>query len=116
MTIKEVSEKYHIAQTTLRYYEKVGIIPRVNRTQGGIRKYNEEDIRWIEQAICMRDAGLSVAATIEYVRLFQIGDETVLQRVELLEQQKRKLLERKKEVDESLERLNAQIELCSILG
>ena len=66
MTIKEVSEKYDITQDTLRYYERVGMIPQVTRTAGGIRNYSEEDLRWVELAKCMRSAGLPVEAMIEY--------------------------------------------------
>ena len=54
MTIKEVSEKYNISQDTLRYYERVGMIPQVHRTGGGIRDYQEDDLSWVELAICMR--------------------------------------------------------------
>ena len=57
MTIKEVSEKYGISQDTLRYYERVNVIPKVTRTSGGIRDYQEEDLRWVELAVCMRNAG-----------------------------------------------------------
>ena len=58
MTIKEVCEKYGITADTLRYYEKVGVIPTVGRTKGGKRDYSEQDIAWVENAICMRNAGL----------------------------------------------------------
>ena len=57
MTIKEVSEKYGISQDTLRYYERVGMIPPVTRTAGGIRDYKEKDLAWVELAKCMRSAG-----------------------------------------------------------
>ena len=76
MTIKEVCEKYGITPDTLRYYERVGVIPTVARTKGGIRDYSEEDIRWVENAICMRSAGLPVEMLIEYVQLFREGDST----------------------------------------
>ena len=56
MTIKEVSEKYGISQDTLRYYERVKVIPAVTRTSGGIRDYQEEDLKWVELAVCMRNA------------------------------------------------------------
>lgn len=58
MTIKEVSQKYNISQDTLRYYERVGLIPTVARTSGGIRNYTENDLGWVENAICMRNAGV----------------------------------------------------------
>lgn len=77
MTIKEVSEKYQITQDTLRYYERIGMIPAVPRTSGGIRNYKEADLGWIELALCMRNAGLPVESMIEYVHLFQEGDETI---------------------------------------
>lgn len=76
MTIKEVSEKYNISQDTLRYYERVGMIPQVHRTGGGIRDYQEDDLGWVELAICMRSAGLPVEVMIEYVRLYMQGDST----------------------------------------
>lgn len=89
MTIKEVSEKYGISQDTLRYYERVGMIPPVTRTAGGIRDYKEKDLAWVELAKCMRSAGLPVEAMIEYVRLTQEGDATIPARLQLLKEPKR---------------------------
>ena len=91
MTIKEVAERYHLTQDTLRYYERVRMIPEVHRTSGGIRDYQEEDLRWLELALCMRKAGLSMEAMIEYLRLYQEGDETIPARLELLKKQKEQL-------------------------
>ena len=93
MTIKEVSEKYGISQDTLRYYERVGMIPPVTRTAGGIRDYKEKDLAWVELAKCMRSAGLPVEAMIEYVRLTQEGDATIPARLQLLKEQRESLLE-----------------------
>lgn len=109
MTIKEVSEKYDITQDTLRYYERIGMIPKVTRTKSGIRNYMEEDLKWVELAICMRAAGLPVEVMIEYLRLFQEGDETIPARLELLLEQRQTLLEQRKQIDETLERLNYKI-------
>ncbi len=84
MTIKEVCEKFDLTPDTLRYYERVGVIPEVNRTKGGIRDYSEQDMKWIENAVCMRSAGVPVEMLIEYVRLFQEGDSTIRARRDLL--------------------------------
>ena len=92
MTIREVSEKYHISQDTLRYYERIGLIPAVHRTAGGVRDYQETDLGWVEHAICMRSAGVSVEALIEYVRLYQQGDATIEARLHLLQEQEQLLL------------------------
>ena len=110
MTIKEVSEQFNITQDTLRYYERVGMIPPVTRTSGGIRNYTEEDLKWVSLAKCMRSAGLPVEAMIEYVKLFQQGDSTILQRQQLLIQQREALLAQRKQIDETLERLNYKID------
>ena len=109
MTIKEVSEKFGISQDTLRYYERVGMIPAVTRTAGGIRNYSEEDLRWVSLAKCMRSAGLPVDAMIEYVRLFQQGDSTIRARMQLLVDQREALLEQRRQIDETLDRLNYKI-------
>ena len=109
MTIKEVSERYNISQNTLRYYERVGMIPRVHRTSGGIRDYPEEDLGWVELALCMRSAGLPIEAMSEYVKMVQQGDSTIPARLELLLRQREKLLAQKSQIEETLERLNVKI-------
>ncbi|MCO7138021.1 MerR family transcriptional regulator [[Clostridium] leptum] len=109
MTIKEVSEKYHISQDTLRYYERIGMIPAVSRTAGGIRDYQEKDLNWVELAICMRSAGLPIEAMIEYVKLYQMGDSTFAARLQLLQEQRENLLEQRKQIDATLDRLNYKI-------
>lgn len=110
LTISEVSRKYNLTPDTLRYYERVGMIPTVTRTNGGIRDYQEDDCTWIELAKCMRSAGLPVEAMIDYVRLYQMGDSTLLQRFQLLSKQRDELLEQRKQIDVTLERLNYKIE------
>lgn len=109
MTIKEVSEKFGISQDTLRYYEKIGAIPPVTRTKGGIRDYTEADIGWVELAVCMRSAGLPVEAITEYVRLYREGDSTVPERLQLLIDQRKALLEQKAQIESALKRLDYKI-------
>ena len=109
MTIKEVSEKYDISQDALRYYERVGMIPPVTRTSGGIRNYQESDIRWLDLAMCMRSAGLPVEVMVEYLKLFREGDSTIPARLQLLTDQREVLLAQRKHIDEMLDRLNYKI-------
>lgn len=104
MTIKEVCEKYDITADTLRYYERIGVIPAVSRTKGGIRDYGEEDIAWVENAICMRSAGVPVEMLIEYVKLFQEGDSTFKARRDLL-------AEARADIQAQLDRMNETAKL-----
>lgn len=109
MTIKEVSEKYGVSQDTLRYYERVGMIPEVSRTAGGIRNYTQEDLGWLELALCMRSAGLPVNVLVEYLKLYRQGDETIPQRLELLTAQRKELLEMKSRIEQTLAQLDYKI-------
>ena len=109
MTIRQVSEKYGISQDPLRYYEKMGMIPPVTRTAGGIRDYQESDLGWVELAKCMRSAGLSVEVLLEYVQLYQQGDSTISKRLDLLRDQRDTLLKQKEQIETALDRLDYKI-------
>lgn len=110
MTIAEVSKIYELSQDTLRYYERIGLIPAVNRNKSGIRDYNEEDCRWIEFIKCMRAAGLPIEVLIEYVALFQRGYETIDARKQLLKEQRALLAQKMEDMRKTLERLDYKIE------
>lgn len=109
MTIREVAYRYDITQDTLRYYEKIGMIPAVGRTSSGIRNYREEDLQWIELVICMRGAGLPIEALIEYLKLYQQGDETIPDRLQLLQDQMKVLRKQKAQIETTMDRLSYKI-------
>ena len=109
MTIREVSEKFGISQDTLRYYERVGLIPPVTRTAGGVRNYQQSDLNWVEHTVCMRSAGVSVEALIEYLRLYQQGDETFEARLQLLSEQLDELEAQKAQLETTIGRLKYKI-------
>lgn len=110
MTITEVSKKYDMTPDTLRYYERIGLIPPVNRNGSGIRDYTEEDCKWVYFMKCMRSAGLSIEVLVEYETLFQKGNSTIKARKELLIEQRSKLAEKIKELQETYERLDRKID------
>ena len=109
MTIKEVCEKYDITPDTLRYYERVGVIPEVHRTKGGIRDFTDEDVAWVENAICMRSAGVPVEMLIEYVRLYQEGDETFQARRDVLAEAREEIQKQLDKYQATMDRLNYKI-------
>lgn len=88
MTIAEVSKKYELTADTLRYYERIGLLPPVGRNKSGIRDYTEEDCNWVGFIKCMRNAGISIETLIEYVSLFQKGEGTIPARKNLLIEQR----------------------------
>lgn len=111
MTIAEVSRRYDITPDTLRYYERIGLIPPVPRNKSGIRDYDEASCGWVELMKCMRASGVQIEALVEYVALFQQGDETIDARKALLMEQRDLMVARMAELQESLNRLNHKIEL-----
>jgi DNA-binding transcriptional MerR regulator len=111
MKIAQVSEQYGISSDTLRYYERAGLIPPVNRNENGIRDYGELDLRRVEFVKCMRSAGLPVEVLIEYVALGQQGDKTNEARKDILIEQRDLLTARMKEMQKTLDLLNHKIEV-----
>ena len=106
MTISEICKKFDISSDTLRYYEKIGLLPKISRTKGGIRDYSQNDCNWIEFIKCMRAAGISIEKLVEYVNLFNQGDSTILQRKQILIEEREKIIEKLGILQNSLERLN----------
>lgn len=111
MKIAEVSEQYGISADTLRYYERVGLIPPVNRNGSGIRDYNELDLRRVNFIKCMRSAGLPIEVLIEYMGLVQQGDQTIEARKEVLVEQRDQLAAKLEEMQKTLDLLNHKIEV-----
>lgn len=110
MNIKEVARKYDLTADTLRYYEKVGLIPKVNRNEVGYRDFTEEDTNWVEFAKCMRNAGMSIEALSEYVALFQKGDSTIAQRKQILLDQQAIMAEKLKDMQATYDRLTKKVD------
>ncbi|MFZ5879141.1 MAG: MerR family transcriptional regulator [Chloroflexota bacterium] len=111
MKIQEVSEKFGLSTDTLRYYERIGLLPPVNRNGGGIRNYSELDIRRVEFVKCMRSAGLPVEVLIDYIALVQQGDQTIAARKEILVEQRGLLISRMEQMQKTLDILNHKIEV-----
>ncbi len=111
MKIAEVSTQYGISLDTLRYYERIGLIPPVTRNESGIRDYNELDIRRVEFVKCMRSAGLPVEVLIDYIALVQKGDKTIAARKEILTEQRELLIARMEQMQKTLDILNHKIEV-----
>ncbi len=110
MKIAEVSERYGISTDTLRYYERIGLLRHVPRNKSGIRDYDEASCNAVEFVKCMRDAGMSIEALVEYMELIEQGDATIAARKELLSRQSDAIRERIADLERALERLQYKID------
>lgn len=110
MTISEVSKKYKISTDTLRYYERIGLIPKINKNESGNRDFKETDCNWVQFAKCMRGAGISVESLIDYVKLFQEGEHTINARKQILIEEYEILCEKIKTLQDVQQKLKYKIE------
>ena len=111
MTISEVAKEYDITADTLRYYERIGILPAIQRSRSGIRNYSEADCRTISFVKCMRSAGVQIDALTEYMTLLREGDETREARRNILVEQREQLMGKIADMQRTLNILNKKIEI-----
>ena len=109
MTIGEVSEKYDMTTDTLRYYERIGLIPPVPRKKNGIRDYDETACGWVSFIKCMRSAGVQIEALIEYVALLQ-RNTGIERRKQILIEQRDRLQKQAEHLRTTIERLDYKID------
>lgn len=109
MQISEVTQKTNLSPDTLRYYERIGLIPPIPRTESGIRDYQESDIKRIEFIKCMRQAGIPVKALDEYLKLVMEGDATIEARKAILVKHRNRLQRKMNEMQETLALLEYKI-------
>lgn len=111
MNITQVSKKYNVSTDTLRYYERIGLIPPVTRDKHGYRDYTDYDCKWVYFAKVMRGAGVSIESMIEYVSLFMEGENTKDARKQILLDQQDELERKIKEMQETLGYLKHKIDV-----
>ena len=109
MKIAEVSKLCGVTADTLRYYERVGLLRNIPRNSSGIRDYNDVNIATVNFVKCMRSAGVSIEALVEYMDLFDQGDSTLAARKALLEEQRDLIAVRVADMQAGLDRLNFKI-------
>ena len=92
MNIKKVSEQLEITPDTIRYYERIGLVPPINRNKNGVRDFTDLDIQRLNFIKCMRHAGLSIESLHEYMHLYSLNDDrTIPARKKILEEADEKL-------------------------
>jgi DNA-binding transcriptional MerR regulator len=89
----EAAQKTGFSLDTLRYYERIGLLPPVSRTAGGRRRYGDTDLLWLLTLRCLRDTGMSLKQMRHFIDLAQGNDETLPERLALLEAQDQKIQE-----------------------
>ncbi|MEQ9763375.1 stress response transcriptional regulator NmlR [Streptococcus sp. ZJ151] len=110
MNIKKAAELVGLSADTIRYYERIGLVPAIPRTASGIRDFQQTDLDALAFVKCFRAVGVSVESLIEYMALYQQGDETRQARLEMLQEEHQKMQERYDELGQALDRLDLKIQ------
>ncbi|WP_395509265.1 MerR family transcriptional regulator [Streptomyces racemochromogenes] len=110
-TISEVEARTGLTQHTLRWYERIGLMPHVDRSHSGQRRFSDKDLGWLAFVGKLRATGMSVADMVRYAELVREGDHTVDERRALLERTRREVLARVAELTDALDVLDRKIEM-----
>lgn len=110
-TITEVSKKYQISSNTLRYYERIGLLPDIPRQSNGNRYFTENNLKWLEMIICLRHSGSPIENLVNYADLLKQGKGTEKERENLLREQLATLYQKQANLQHSIDRLEHKISL-----
>ena len=105
-TVGERANIMGVPASTLRYYDKEGLLPFVERTSGGIRMFKEQDYEWMKIIECMKRAGMPIKDIRDYIELALEGDATIHERLQLFQNQKRLVQEQMKSLQHTLDVLD----------
>ena len=105
-TVGEMAQRVGVAPSTLRYYDKEGLLPFVRRSQGNIRMFRESDIAWLSVIECLKRTGMPIREIKKFVDWCMEGDATIPERLELIDRQREAVLRQMAQLQETLDTLN----------
>ncbi len=105
-TVGEAARVLNVAPSTIRYYDKEGLLPFVERSEGGIRVFTEKDFDWLFIIECLKKSGLSIKDIKRFIDMTKKGDETIGERLELFQNQREKVVRQMEEMQKTLDILN----------
>lgn len=105
-TIKEVSEKLDVSEHTLRFWAKSGLFPFVERDENNIRQFSDNDLEWVKIVKCLRSVGTDNKSIKRYIDLCIIGDSTIPERYQIIQETKTKAQQKMIELQQQLNLLD----------
>ena len=105
-TVGEMARRLGVPASTIRYYDKEGLLPFVGRSSGGIRVFTEKDFEWLRIIECLKKTGMSLKDIRECIELAMQGDETIARRLELFRKQRTVLETRMAELQQTMDTLD----------
>jgi len=105
-TVGEMAKKFNVAPSTLRYYDKEGLLPFVERSVGGIRLFKDSDFEWLSIIECLKKTGMPIKEIKHFIDWCIEGDSTIDKRLALINRQRETVLQQLKQVQDTLDILD----------
>ncbi|MBS6643379.1 MAG: MerR family transcriptional regulator [Clostridiaceae bacterium] len=105
-TIGDIAQKIGLTPSTLRYYDKEGLLPFVDRTESGIRRFKDSDMEWFSIIECLKNTGMSIKEIKTFIDWCMEGDVSLDKRYEMF-------LERKKETEKQIKLLQKSLDIIN---
>ncbi|GAQ64934.1 MerR family transcriptional regulator [Streptomyces scabiei] len=115
-TISEVVDLTGLTAHTLRWYERIGLMPHIDRSHTGQRRYRNRDLDWLDLVGKLRLTGMPVADMVRYAELVRAGDHTYTERFDLLKSTRDDVLSRIAELQDTLSVLDRKINFYADAG
>ncbi|WP_300562223.1 MerR family transcriptional regulator [Companilactobacillus sp.] len=110
MNIDGVSKEFNVTKDTLRYWERIGLLPEIKRNESGYRDFTERDMNWVYYIQVLRNAGMSIESLVEFVKLYREGGATMDARKKLLIDQRDDLQEQVEKIQKTIKYLQFKID------
>ena len=104
-TVGEMARFLNVSTSTLRYYDKEGLLPFVERSNSGIRMFSDKDYEWLKIIECLKKSGLSIKEIRSYIDMTKRGDDSLEERLQLFEERKKDVERQMRELQETLDLL-----------
>lgn len=102
-TVSEMAKLMNVAPSTLRFYDKEGLLPFVERSSSGTRIFTEHDFGWLQIISCLKSAGMSIKEIRRYIELSMVGDDTIDARLKMFLDQRERILKQMAELQQTLD-------------
>ena len=108
-SISDVAREFGISPSTIRWYEKQGLITPVKRDAGGHRYYDEGDLDWFSVIMCLKGINMPISDIKKFVKLNFMGDSTLQERLDMVRVQRTAVLDKIRELNEYLKTIDFKI-------
>lgn len=110
-SIGQVAEKTGLSPHTLRYYEKEGLLPFLQKSASGLRVFSQNDLNWLAMIECLKETGMPIKGIKQYIDWFIEGDNTLPQRLDMFKLQEKKIKEQLTQLQKNLDKIRYKIKL-----